>query len=438
MRAGCARLAITPPLGISLAGFSARTAGAQGVHDDLYARAVVIEDGATRLALAVCDLCEIDETFVAATRRRIEATAGIPAHAIMIAATHTHAAPATFPLYSAPPDRTWVNAVSGRITDAVMAALRDLAPARLAVGVGREATVGRNRRRPDAPTDPTLIVVRIDREGATPIHLVHYACHPTVLGPDNLLISRDFVGFLVDAVEGAAGGFALFANGACGDINVGHSADRTALGLPISGRTYDRARALGLRLADEAVRVTVGAQPVTTTATRDCPIVAAAQRLICLPLRNTPNLDEARARVLTARTRLERLQASGEGTEALTDARLERMYAHMALDWVEQRGSVMTEVAEIQVLAVGELALVGLPGEFFAESGLRLGAGSPYAHTLAIGYANGGIGYVPPPTAFAEGGYETRLARWSRLAPEAEGAFLEAAVGLLNDLRSRT
>lgn len=435
MRAGCARLAITPPLGISLAGFSARTTGAQGVHDDLYARAVVIEDGATRLALAVCDLCELDETFVAATRRRIEAAAGIPMHAIMIAATHTHAAPATFPLYSAPPDPAWVNAVSGRITDAVMVALHDVAPARLAVGVGREATVGRNRRRQDAPTDPTLTVVRVDREGAAPIHLVHYACHPTVLGPDNLFISRDFVGFAVEAVEREWGGLAIFANGACGDINVGHSADRTALGLPMSGRTFDRAEALGLQLANEAVRAAAGAQPVATIETPAGPILTAVQRLISVPLRETPNLDDARSQVLAARGRVERLQASGESGEPLTDARLELMHAEMALDWVEHRGKATTEVAEIQVFAVGDLALVGLPGEFFAELGLKLRAQSPFPRTLLIGYANGGIGYVPPAAEFAEGGYETRLSRWSRLAPEAERIVLEAAGGLLWDMR---
>jgi len=437
MRAGCARLAITPPLGISLAGFSARTAGAQDVHDDLYARAVVIEDGVTCLALVVCDLCELDETFVATTRRRIEAAAGIPPGAVMIAATHTHAAPATFRLFSAPPDAIWLNALSERITDATVAAMRDLAPARLAVGVGREETVGRNRRRPDAPTDPTLTTVRIDREGAPPIHLVHYACHPTVLGPDNLLISRDFVGFMVDAVERAVGGFALFANGACGDINAGHSADRTALGLPMPGRTFDRAEALGLQLAVEAVRVSTNARPVAAAGGGAGPL-AAGQRLIDVPLRHRPNASEAHSELLAARARLERLQALGESGEALTDARLEVMYADMALDWVEQRGSMTTEPAEIQVLAVGDLAFVGLSGEFFAESGLRLGARSPYAHTLTIGYANGGVGYVPPSAAFAEGGYETRLGPWSRLAPETEGMVLEAADALLRDLRHQS
>lgn len=432
MRAGCARASITPPLGIPLAGFAARTTGAQGVHDDLFARAVVLEEDTTRLALVVCDLCEMDETFVARVRRQIEAASGIPAHAVMVAATHTHAAPATFPLYSLPPDPGWLDVLADRVTVTVVAALHNLAPAVISVGVGHEATVGRNRRRPDAPADPVLTVVRLDRQGAAPAILVHYACHPTVLGPDNLLISRDYVGFTVDAVERAADGFALFTNGACGDINAGHSADRSALGLPLPGRTFDRAEALGLRLAIEAIRSLGDTRPAMQAGARPGHLLAAGQRTIEVPLRQTPSLDEARENVRTARARLE---ASGSSGEDLTSARLELMYAELALSWVEQRGSASTETAEVQGLAAGDLALVALPGEFFAESGQRLRARSPFPHTLVVGYANGGIGYVPPAAAFADGGYETRLAPWSRVAPEAEAMILDAAEALLRGLR---
>lgn len=435
MHAGCARAIITPPLGISLAGFTARTTGAQGVHDDLFARAIVLEEGAVRLALVVCDLCEMDEPFVARVRRQIEAASGIPAHAVMLAATHTHAAPATFPLYSLPPDPAWLDDLSGRVTDTVVAALQGLMPATLSVGFGREATVGRHRRRPDAPADPVLTVVRLDRQESAPMILVHYACHPTVLGPDNLLISRDYVGFTVDAVERAADGFTLFANGACGDINVGHSADRSALGLPIPGRTFDRAEALGLRLADEAIRVLGGMPPASRAGSHAGRPLVAGWGALEVPLRQTPSRDEARANVRAAAAYLERLEASDSTEEDLTGARLERMYAELALNWVEQRDGEATETVEIQVFAAGDLALVALPGEFFAESGLRLRSRSPFPQTLVIGYANGGIGYVPPAQAFAEGGYETRLAPWSRVAPEAEEMILDAAAALLRTLR---
>jgi len=439
VRAGGARVAITPPAGISLAGFSARSTGARGVHDEVFARALLIEEGNTRLALVVCDLCEIDEALVAKTRGRVRTAAGIAPQDLMIAATHTHAAPATFALFSAPPDPEWLDALPGAIAEAVAGARRDLAPATLSMGVGHEATVGRNRRRADAPTDPSVTVVRFDRDGAAPIHLMHYACHPTVLGPDNLLVSRDYVGFAVDAVERATGGFALFANGACGDINVGHSADRTVLGLPMPGRTFERAEELGLRLATEAVRASAGARAALPAGEGGGGSLVSAQRFVILPLRDARSRDQARAHLLAARRGLEHAQRAGEGDDALAGARLELVYAEMALQWVDHRAQTGTagETTEIQVFTAGDLALVGLPGEFFAESALRLAARSPYAHTVTIGYANGGIGYVPPPDAFQEGGYETRLSLWSHLAPAAEPIVLEAAAGLLAGLRDR-
>jgi hypothetical protein len=111
------------------------------------------------------------------------------------------------------------------------------------------------------------------------------------------------------------------------------------------------------------------------------------------------------------------------------------LYAELGLRWVNERGERADEPVEVQALGLGDLGMVGLPGEFFAESGLRLRARSPFPHTLAIGYANGNIGYVPPAAAFVEGGYETRLAPWSRLGEHAEAMILDAAVALLGGVR---
>src|SRR5215469_13337699 len=114
MRVGSARTVITPPLGTGLAGFAARTHGARGVHDDLYIRALVLEDGDRRQALILCDLCEVDAPFVARVRQSIEEAAGIPPVSVMVAATHSHAAPATFALCCAQPDPEWLAGVEQR------------------------------------------------------------------------------------------------------------------------------------------------------------------------------------------------------------------------------------------------------------------------------------------------------------------------------------
>ncbi|MDR7418188.1 MAG: neutral/alkaline non-lysosomal ceramidase N-terminal domain-containing protein [Armatimonadota bacterium] len=437
MRVGFGKVAITPPLGISLAGFGARTSPARGVHDDLFTRAVVLDDGRTRSGLLVCDLCEIDAAFVAAVRDRVETAVGIAPDQLIVAATHTHAAPATFPLYSEPPDPRWLRGLADRVAGAVVAAVEDAGPATLSFGSGREETVARNRRRPDGPVDPTVSVVRADRSAGPAVLLVHYACHPTVLGPDNLLISRDFVGFAVDAVERATGGRAAFVNGACGDVNVGHSADRSALGLPLPGRTFERAEALGLRIAAAAVRASQDTRLLAPAAGKHATALAAARRAINVPLRATPPAAAARAHVEKRRQDLRRATAAGADPDVIAGAQLEVLYAEMALRWAEERPAAETERAEIQALAIGDLALVALPGEFFAESGLRLKAMSPFPQTLVVGYAGGGIGYVPPREAFAEGGYETRLAHWSRVAPETESLVLAAAAGLLEDLKRR-
>jgi hypothetical protein len=377
MRVGCAHATITPPPGTPLAGFGARKESARGVHDDLYARALVLEESGERIGLVACDLCEADAYFVAGVRSLVEGATGIPPDRLMVAVTHTHAAPATFPLYSLPPDPTWIEDLAVRVARTVAEAAGNLAPAALALGLGHENTVAKNRRRPDGPVDPTVTVLRADRVGAPPVLVLHYTCHPTVLGPDNLLVSRDYVGFMVDAVE------------------------RATVGKPGGA---------------ERVRL------------------AAGRRLLEVPLRDTPPLSEASGWVRECRHRLVALQEAGAGEDDVDAARLELMYAELALSWVVQRGEAIAEVAEVQAFTVGDLALAALPGEFFAESGLRLRAHSPYPHTLPIGYANGGVGYVPPASAFAEGGYEIRLAPWSRLAPEAETLTIGAVRELLGAL----
>lgn len=429
MRVGTAKTVITPPPGTGLAGFSARESGARGVHDDLYARALALEEGDQRLALIVCDLCELDASFVGRVRRRVEGSAGIPPASVMVAATHTHAAPATFALWCAPPDPGWLATLEQHAAAAVAEACRTLAPAHVAAGRGCETSVGRNRRRPDGPVDPTVTVARFNSIGGGPASLVHYACHPTVLGPDNLLISRDYVGFTVDEVERVTGGWAGFANGACGDINVGHSVGRTVLGLPMPGRTFQRAEALGLRVAAEAIRASRDLRPIDGQ-------IASRRRTLTVPVRTVPE-PEARSQVLAQRRHVESLMAAGTAGDALAEARLELFYVELALQWAEQRPGP-SEATEVQALAIGDLALVALPGEFFAESGQRLRERSPFPFTLVIGYANGCLGYVPPASAFEEQGYETRLSPWSRVAPGAEAAVVDAAGEMLEELRDAT
>jgi hypothetical protein len=94
LTAGHAAVIITPPVGTMMEGYSANTEGSRGVHDDLHARAIVIDDGSTAVALVSCDLIGVDRHLVAQARERAHETTGIPPEHILIAGTHTHQGPA--------------------------------------------------------------------------------------------------------------------------------------------------------------------------------------------------------------------------------------------------------------------------------------------------------------------------------------------------------
>src|SRR4051794_306956 len=92
LRAGAAAVVITPPLGTPMAGYYSPR-GAEGVHDDLNAKAIVLEKDGARAALVALDLISTTRDLVADARQRIEATTKVPGDAVMISATHTHTGP---------------------------------------------------------------------------------------------------------------------------------------------------------------------------------------------------------------------------------------------------------------------------------------------------------------------------------------------------------
>src|SRR5205085_751441 len=108
------------------------------------------------------------------------------------------------------------------------------------------------------------------------------ACHPTVLGPDNLLASADFPGAAIDRIEAARGAFALFVNGAEGDVSVGHSSELSAIGVIAPGRTFERAAELGTKLAD-VILAELDAIPTCAD-----PALKTATAILDLPLKRYP------------------------------------------------------------------------------------------------------------------------------------------------------
>jgi len=437
LQAGVARANITPPVGAFLAGFGSRDHGCEGVHDELFARALVLRSGDTALAIVSCDLIGLTCQSVETIRKQVEAATGIPAASVMLACTHTHSGHTMGLLRHPGLDPELVHVTEQKIAGAVALAHRSLAEASLGAGKGR-ARIGVNRRErkpdgstalgrnPEGPTDPDVGVLRVDGpDGAPRAIVVNHACHPVILGSQNYLVSPDFpgqVGALVERVY--QGALCLYLNGCCGNVNP-----------TVVGGTFDDARRAGVFLGAQAVQVaeTVHTSPDAALATRTAVVEA--------PLAPLPSAEEARNTVEQRTRTLEEQLARGEITRALYDADWQRGWARDVMAEYGKTDRQRTRPLEIHGLRLGDALLVGTPGETFVEIGLAAKAASPTPNTFVVAYANGNVGYIPTAKAFEEGGYEVEAAHKFyygvyRFTPDVEKLVTDAAVGLARELAS--
>lgn len=230
LRAGLAKAGLTPSGSMPMYGYANRRCGpSNGVHDPLYAKVLLLEAGNTRLAIVTLDLGSM---ISPALRDGVAQKLGIPI--LLLAASHTHSAPAFLPPAEATPYQA---EIEKKIFDAVGQAASHMFPARLAVGRG-SLQAGYNRllmredgraralfdnleRIPYGPVDPEYVVLRVDDEtGAARAVVVHYAAHAVVLGPANCKVSADYPGVLQAKVESEMPGVqCMFVQGGAGDIN---------------------------------------------------------------------------------------------------------------------------------------------------------------------------------------------------------------------------
>ena len=411
IRAGYSRIRITPPTGVPLAGFAAREGVSTGVHDDLYVRALVFERNGGAVAFASADVLALAAPFVRRVRTAIAARIGLGPERVLIASTHTHAGPVTISTFFNPGaslDEAYMTELASAIEDAVVRAWRDRHAARVGVGTSRVDGIGVNRRTPDQrPIDNEIGLIKVeDEQGRPRALLLDYTCHPTVLGPDNLLVTGDYPAFALQRIEQAFGGgaVAMFINGAQGNISVGHSSELSAIGVITPGRTFERAIELGHRLANAAL----AALP-SIAATSNLPI-ASAVATAPLPLKRYPSLDETSAALAAAEREL--ADRAAEPSQVVGPLKTRRLYAsinHYYNGLARQEGNGILPI-EVQGLRVANALLVGVPAEVFVEIGLE--AKRRAAHPLFIaGISNGYIGYLPHRAAYSANGYEVVAAR---------------------------
>lgn len=432
MKAGYGKRDISPPVGAPLAGFAARRGMCEGVHDTLYARALVIEGSSTAVALVSLDVLAVDGDFVENTRRAIAARVPIDPSAILIASTHTHAGPVTISTFVNPAewlDPKFMAHFSNAIIDAVETAWDLRFPARVGVGTGTIQALGVNRRSQDGePVDREIGILKIDdAQDRTKAVLINYGCHPTVLGPDNLLASGDFPAMAIDRIEQqlGEGSFAMYVNGAQGDISVGHSSELSAVGVITPGRTFEKATELGHKLGDAVLDALSG------IATRDNIYLRFESFTTKLPLKSYPPPEETAKAHRQAEENISKLQENAASPE-YRNAMSELLYSSITHFYGRETRKFKDGMLpiELQAIQIEDSVFVAVPAEVFGEIGLRLKRACPL-RTFVAAVSNGYIGYLPSRKAYDTGGYEVVSAKCSR---ESEERLFEDVMRLENIL----
>ncbi len=401
----------TPNIGLPLMGNLRDRYDSTGVHDPLKAAALVLVDPAgDKAAILSLDLCMLNREQTAMMRKFIGENSSIPGDHILISTTHTHAGPATLSIYNAPSaERSEIEGFLKDACQAVFNAEKNLKPATVSIGYTRETRVSFNRRLKNrdgktlmnwetfdpetitsalGPIDPLVSVLRIDQGDKKAGALVNFALHPAILDYENTLYSADYPGFLKKGLCKIIDEdfVTLFGNGCCGNINHIDYSDKFA-----PRRGYAAAERVGYILASDA------AYGLRRASTLNGSRIAVSREMVTL--KRLPITEET---FLWSKKALEKMETEGE--RRVTDGLPEELSAPVWIDMYEKQHH--DDHAEVMVIRIGDLAIVGLPGEVFCELGMKIRKRSVAPHTMVIELANDAIGYIPDRAGYGQGGYE--------------------------------
>lgn len=444
LRAGAATMNITPSLGCSLAGNMTDHIGLE-VHDELHVRAVALDNGKARIAIATVDSCAVPRSVFDPAKELIRQHAQIPPSHVLLSATHSHSAPAAAHLFQSPPDPKYTEWLTVRIADAVRLAVARLQPARIGWASGREERLVYNRRwfmqpgtippdpfgnttdkvqmnpppaspnlvKPAGPTDPEVGVIAIESADGRPIAVIsNYALHYVGgVGPGH--ISADYFAMWAEAMKRLAGepGFVpLLTNATSGNINGVNFRVK-----PVRQPAYVQMRRYADMLAAESFRTW------RTIQYQDSADLNASIEELEFAVRLPSAADVEAARKTLAGGTAERRD--------YTDRR--QIYARETLLLADYPKTVKTFV---QALRIGSLGIATYPGEAFVELGLEVKQKSPFKPTYLVELANDYRGYLPTVEGMEQGGYETWRAKSSYLEKNTAPRMVSSALKQLNAL----
>ncbi|HAB19624.1 MAG TPA: hypothetical protein DCE44_24725 [Verrucomicrobiales bacterium] len=395
------------------------TAGkASGQEGELRCVALVIEKDATQLALVACDVLMMTRQTLDPVIAEISSTLGIPSEHVLINCTHTHHAPSTMRVHDYGPEDEFTRQVQGAIVRAVTQAKANLAESRLWFALGEERTVGQNSRlllsdgqvywigprtnvvRATGPFDPELPVFAFrgpnDQLQAL---LFNHSTH-TIGTRTPGRRSPSIYGLAAQELESQLGGVTLFLEGASGSTH----------NLDLSGD--ECVRRLKTSVFDTLQRAQV----------REVSRLAARKRLVKFRVRQFDEAAEEAAVVRYVQ------KYAGPPHDEI----IRKVFANMRRALAKQQGE--ERETWVQALRIGDLALVGVPAEYFTQLGIDIKNRSPFRYTYVAELANDWIGYLPNFEGHKLGGYQVWTGFHSYAEPGTGERIADVAVELLREL----
>ena len=415
LRVGAARVDITPAADAALpmAGYAGRTEGFRGIHDHVFVRAIVLDDGASQAALVAWESLFVPEPIWAETSRRIAAETGIPPERLVLSAVHDHGAPTLPSTNATPVQLAYITTIKNSAVEAVRKAKSQLQPARFGVGT-TTAYVNINRREFSAgrgwwlgfnengPSDKTVTVARFEDLTGKPIAFwINYGVHAVVMGPENYQVTGDLAGATSRFVE---------------QHYLGNDRPRSDAGMRVRLKPEERATGDGI-VAVWTSGAAGDQNPVSAANGEDFTLVDALGKI----------LGEAVLRAAAeVKTTTEVSIRGGQKVVTCPGRRVEpgptprAEYKFTDADPVNIR---------LTLLTMNDVALAGVSGEVFTLIAQRLARESRLKPTIMVTHTNGSSGYIPNDDAFEPVSYEVTA---SRLKPGcAENAIVNGFLELI-------
>jgi len=431
LKAGVAIINVTPQKPMFLHGYPHVERISEGIHDPLYASALILDDGETQIGFCAVDVIFISREITERVRERVQAATGIPGQNLMVSASHTHSGPVTFSDIFYDPvvpkaDSEYISYLVDKLVQVYVEAFQNKRACKVAITTADGSGVGGNRRSvTDAvnPEIPVLVLKDVETDRIFALSTI-YCMHPTVLHEDSKLYSADFPGYTREYIKRELGDdvILLYHTGPAGNQSPRHF---------IKSNTFDESQRLGFMLGE---RIVERVRQLDDGDFYDWVTLSIRQTSVMLPKKKFMSVEEAEKKLQAARDKLDELRRSNAPTSEIRttevdwfgaeeNEELAEMAANGELEQVYQ--SVLP--AEIDVVGIGDNYFVFLPGEMFVEYSLMIKEKFP--KTYAASLSNGVLaGYLVTEEAEQEGGYE---ASNSIFPAEAGGVIVGKAVAML-------